>query len=206
MKNIAIIGSGNIGSNLGRLFASEHNVTIGSRTPEQTRAKLPRFSVTDYAQAVKTADVVILAVPFSEVTAVAGKIGGLAGKTVIDVTNPLTTDFMALTIGHTTSAGEAVQAAFPQAYVVKAFNTVLAQALAKAVSGAKSLPSVLVAGNHAEANADVVQLAKDAGFNAFDTGPLTNARYLEPLAELGIQLAYGKGHGGEVGFTFSAVN
>lgn len=66
--------------------------------------------------------------------------------------------------------------------------------------------TVLVAGNHAAANAEVVQLAKDAGFSAFDTGPLTNARYLEPLAALGIQLAYAKGHGGEVGFTCSSVN
>ncbi len=206
MKNITIIGSGNIGGNLARLFASKHNVTLGSRNPEQTRTKLTGITVTDYAQAAKSADIVILAVPFSEVTAIAAKVGSLAGKTVIDVTNPLTPDFMALTLGHTTSAGEAVQAAFPQAHVVKALNTVLAQVLAKAVSGAKSLPSVLIAGNHAAANAEVVQLAKDAGFSAFDTGSLTNARYLEPLAELTIQLAYAKGHGGEVGFTFSPVN
>jgi predicted dinucleotide-binding enzyme len=206
MKNISIIGSGNIGANLARLFASKHNVTLGSRNPEQTRTKIPGITVTDSAQAAKSADIVILAVPFPEIAAIAANIGSLAGKTLIDVTNPLTPDFMALTIGHTTSAGEAVQAAFPQAHVVKAFNTVLAQVLAKAVSGAKSLPSVLVAGNHEEANADVVQLAKDAGFSAFDTGSLTNARFLEPLAALGIQLAYAKGHGGEVGFTFSTVN
>lgn len=205
MKNITIIGSGNIGSNLSRLFASKHNVTLGSRNPDQARAKLPGVTVTDYTQAVKTADIVVLAVPFSEVAAIADQIGSLAGKTLIDVTNPLTPDFMGLTLGYTTSAGEAVQTAFPQAHVVKAFNTVLAQVLAKAASGAKSLPSVLVAGNHAEANAGVVQLAKDAGFSAFDTGPLTNARYLEPLAALGIQLAYVKGHGAEVGFTFSPV-
>lgn len=205
MKNIAIIGSGNIGGNLARLFVAKHNVTLGSRHPEQTRAKFPGLSVTDYAQAAKSADIVVLAVPFPEVAAVAANIGGLAGKILVDVTNPLTPDFMALTIGHTTSAGEAVQAAFPLAHVVKAFNTVLAQVLAKAVSGAKSLPSVLVAGNHAAANAEVVQLAQDAGFSAFDTGPLTNARYLEPVAELTIQLAYAKGHGGEVGFAFSPV-
>lgn len=203
MKNITIIGSGNIGSNLARLFATKHNVTLGSRDPSQTRAKLPGLTVKDYAEAVRSADIVILAVPFSEVASIAAKTGDLAGKTLIDVTNPLTADFMGLTLGYSTSAGESVQAAFPKAHVVKAFNTVLAQVLAKAVAGAKSLPSVLVAGNHAAANAEVVQLAKDAGFAAFDTGPLTNARYLEPLAELGIQLAYGKGHGGEVGFTFA---
>ncbi len=205
MKNITIIGSGNIGANLGRLFSSKHKVTVGSRNPDETRAKLSGLTVTDYAQAVKSADIVVLAVPFSEIDAVAAKLGGLGGKIVIDVTNPLTPDFMALTVGYSTSAGEAVQAAFPQAQVVKAFNTVLAQVLAKAVGGAKSLPSVLVAGNHAAANAEVVQLAKDVGFGAFDTGALTNARYLEPLAELGIQLAYVKGHGAEVGFTFAPV-
>jgi 8-hydroxy-5-deazaflavin:NADPH oxidoreductase len=206
MKNITIIGSGNIGGNLARLFTPKHNVTVGSRNPGQAGSKFPGITVTDYAQAVKSADIVVLAVPFSEVAATAAQVGSLAGKTVIDVTNPLTPDFMALTIGHTTSAGEAVQAAFPQAHVVKAFNTILAQVLGKAVAGAKSLPSVLVAGNHVAANAEVVQLAKEAGFTAFDTGALTNARYLEPLAELGIQLAYGKGHGGEVGFRFSTVS
>ncbi len=206
MKNITIIGSGNIGANLARLLAPKHNITLGSRHPEQTRGKLPGHAVTDYAQAAKSADIVILAVPFSEITTIAARLGGLAGKTIIDVTNPLTPDYMALTIGHTTSAGEVVQGAFPQARVVKAFNTVLAQVLAMAAAGAKSLPSVLVAGNHAAANAEVVQLARDAGFSAFDTGPLTNARYLEPLAELGIQLAYAKGHGGEIGFTFAPVN
>jgi predicted dinucleotide-binding enzyme len=206
MKNIAIIGSGNIGASMGRLFASKHNVSVGSRNPEQTRTKLQGITVTDYAEATKTADVVILAIPFSEVEATAAKIGNLEGKTLIDVTNPLTPDFMALTVGYTTSAGEAVQAAFPQAHVVKAFNTILAQVLAKAASGAAALPSVLVAGNHEAANAEVVKLAKEVGFSAFDTGALTNARYLEPLAALGIQLAYAKGHGGEVGFTFSPVN
>lgn len=206
MKNITIIGSGNIGANLAQLLAPKHNVTVGSRNPEQTQAKLTGLRVASYAQAAKSADMVILAVPFAEVTVIAAQLGSLAGKIVIDVTNPLTPDFMALTIGHSTSAGEAVQAAFPQAQVVKAFNTVLAQVLAKAVAGAKSLPSVLIAGDHAAANAEVVQLAKDAGFGAFDTGPLTNARYLEPLAELGIQLAYGKGHGGEIGFIFAPVS
>jgi predicted dinucleotide-binding enzyme len=205
MKNIAIIGTGNIGGNLARLFASKHKVTLGSRNPEQARAKFPGIEVKGYDQAVKSADIVVLAVPFAEVTAIAAKTGGLVGKTIIDVTNPLTPDFMALTIGYTSSAGEAVQAAFPQAHVVKAFNTVLAQVLARAAAGAKSLPSVLVAGNDAAANAEVVQLAKDVGFSAFDTGAITNARYLEPLAELGIQLAYAKGHGGEVGFTFGPI-
>ncbi len=206
MRNIAIIGTGNIGANLGRLLSAKHKVTFGSRTPEITGARLAGFVVTDYDQAIRNADIVVLAVPFSEIPALTAKLGTLAGKILIDVTNPLTADFMALTIGHTTSAGEAVQAAFPQAQVVKAFNTILAQVLAKAAAGANSLPSVLVAGNHGTANTVVVQLASDIGFRAFDTGALTNARHLEPLAALGIQLAYVKGHGGEVGFSFAPVS
>jgi len=205
MKNITIIGSGNMGSNLSRLFATKHNVTLASRHPDETRAKHPGITVTDYPHAAQTAEIVVLAVPFSEVAAAAAGLGSLARKILVDVTNPLTPDFMALTIGHTTSAGEQVQAAFPQARVVKAFNTVLAQVLAKAADGASTLPSILIAGNDGEANAVIMELAKEVGFSAFDTGPLTNARYLEPLAALGIQLAYAKGHGGEVGFTFSTV-
>lgn len=86
-----------------------------------------------------------------------------------------------------------MQKSSPRAHVVKTFNTVLAQVLANAVAGARSLPSILVVCNHALANADVVQLVWDVGFTAFDSGPFTNARYLEPPAEPGIQLAYAGG-------------
>ena len=143
--------------------------------------------------------------PFDEVKSLAGQLGGLAGKTVIDLTNPLTPDFMGLTLGHTTSAGEQVQALFPSAKVVKAFNTVFAQVLIKAAKGAKSLPTVLIAGDHRDANDAVLALARQLGFGAVVTGALSNARYLEPLAELQIQLAYGQGHGAEVGFTYAPV-
>lgn len=59
------------------------HVVVGSRNPEQTRTKLPGLTVTDYAQAVKSSDIVILTVPFSEIAATAAGIGSLAGKTVI---------------------------------------------------------------------------------------------------------------------------
>jgi len=205
MKHITVIGSGNIGANLARLFQAKHSLTVGSRNPVATQAKLPGIQVKGYAEAVTGADIVVLAVPYGEVPALASSLGGLAGKIVIDVTNPLTPDYMALTIGHTSSAGEQVQSLFPKAKVVKAFNTVLAQVLAKAVAGATNLPTVLVAGNETSANAEVVALAQSIGFAAQDTGALANARYLEPLAELTIQLAYVKGHGAEVGFSFAKV-
>jgi len=205
MKHITVIGSGNIGANLARLIFPKHTLTVGSRNPAKTQERLPGVKVTSYPEAVRTAEIVILAVPFGEVPAVSKLVGDLAGKIVVDVTNPLTPDFMGLTVGHNSSAGEQVQALFPRAKVVKAFNTVLAQVLAKAVAGAKSLPTVLVAGNDGASNAAVVGLAKDLGFPALDTGVLLNARYLEPLAELTIQLAYVKGHGPEVGFSFLKV-
>ena len=53
--------------------------------------------------------------------------GRLAGKVVIDITNPLTADYMGLTIGHDTSAAEEIAKAVPGAEVIKAFNTVFAQ-------------------------------------------------------------------------------
>ena len=159
MKNITIIGSGNIGGNLARLLARKHQVTVGSRDPEQTGARLQGIKVATYRETVQAADIVVLAVPFPEVATLAKSLGSLSGKTIIDVINPLSADFMSLTVGFTQSAGELVQSAFPDAHVVKAFNTILASVLVKAAEGASNLPSVLIAGDHAPSNAAVVELA-----------------------------------------------
>lgn len=201
MKNIAVIGSGNLGSSLAHLAATKYSVTVGSRSPAETQVRLPGLIVADYETAIQSADLIFLAVPFVEISGVAARLGNLSGKTVVDVTNPLTPDFMALTVGYTTSAGETVQDAFPKAKVVKAFNTLLAQVMQKATSGAKDLPSVLVAGDDPTAKEEVIQFAESLGLDAYDTGALSNARYIEPLAELTIQLAYGQGRGGEIGFS-----
>ena len=118
------------------------------------------------------------------------------GKVVVDVTNPLTADYMGLTVGHTTSAAEEIAKAVPNAHVVKAFNTVFASVLAEGASlgGGKTVP-VFVASDDAPAKATVSEIARSIGFDVVGAGALKNARYLEPLAGLNIYLGYGAGLG-----------
>lgn len=203
--NIAIIGAGNIGSGLARTFAAAGNtVAIASRTEKDARALAEKLAAegidvraADIAGAVAPAEVVILAVPFSAAADVAGR-ADFTGKIVVDVTNPLAEDFSGITVGFDTSAGEEIQKTFPEASVVKAFNTVFAQIYEQGLDfNGRGVPA-FVASDSADAKATVVALADSAGFDAVDAGGLTNARYIEPLAYLNIQFGYMLGQGNQI--------
>jgi predicted dinucleotide-binding enzyme len=204
--NISIIGIGNIGSALGKLIANhtQHTLAFGSRETDKAddlNAGLQRKStIATPAEAVRAGEIVILATPFPALSEVAASLGGaeaLAGKILVDVSNPLTADMMGLTVSGQDSAGETVARVFPGAHVVKAFNTVFAPVLAGHTPDQKaaSAPTVFVASDDAGAKAKIVALAAELGFDALDAGPLTNSRYLESALELMIQLAQGQGLG-----------
>ncbi|MFC4907369.1 NADPH-dependent F420 reductase [Actinomadura gamaensis] len=186
---ISIIGEGNVGSALARrLTAAGHAVTTANSSTAAGQV----------AAQVADAEVAVLAVPFPAVARLDAEVRtALRDKVVIDATNPLAADFMSLTIGHTTSAGEQVAAALPGARVVKAFNTVFAAIL--------DTPGLFlpVASDDEDAKKTVLELGAQLGFDAVDAGPLANARYLEPTVELLIQLAYGKGMGAGIGLTLT---
>jgi predicted dinucleotide-binding enzyme len=188
-QKIGIIGKGNVGK----------AIQAGAqRAGHEVRMIGKGGGVKDTAA---WADIVILAVPYTVVEAVAAEIGSAAnGKPVVDVTNVLAKEGT-LALGFTTSGAEQLQKKLPGAHVAKAFNTVFAQSMSsgKVKGGALFLP---VAADDATAKAAVVQLAKDIGFDAVDAGPLANARLLEPLGFLNIQLGYvvNKGMGGGIGF------
>src|SRR5206468_2384708 len=118
--------------------------------------------------------------------------GNLNRRAVVDITNPLTPDYMGLAIGHTTSAAEEIQKAFPGAKVVKAFNTVFAQVLADGPKLADATVPVFFAGDDAAAKELVRSLIESMGFIPVDAGGLKNARYLEPLA--GLNIYFGRHH------------
>lgn len=195
--NITLIGTGNMGSALAKQITNAgHRLAIVGRNADKARALAEATGATHKtANAADGADIVIVATAFEDSVDALKAIGDVDGKVVIDISNPLTADYMGLTIGHSTSAAEQIQQALPKARVVKAFNTVFAQVLAEGPKLAGVTVPVFVAGDDTEAKAAVSSLVHSLGFLAIDAGGLTNARYLEPLAGLNIYLGYGAGHG-----------
>lgn len=196
---IAIIGTGNMGAGLARLFAtSGHRVAIGARQADKAAALAAEIGAGaeggSVAAAVKGAEIVVLAVPYGAAAEVLREAGDLSGKILVDITNPLKADFSGLTLGYSTSAAEEIKALAGGAVVVKAFNTVFAQLLPREARAAQPL-QVFVATDDAAAKAKVSDLATSAGFAAVDAGPLGNARYLEPIGMLNIAFGYFLGRG-----------
>lgn len=198
--NITILGAGNMGSALTKqLSRAGHKVRIATRNPAKAKALVaanPGVVFAPPADAIADAAVVIVATGYADAIPALQSVGSLAGKIVIDITNPLSADFMSLTIGHDTSAAEQIAKAVPEAEVVKAFNTVFAQVLTEgpAFSNGQTAP-VFVASDSERGKQVVKELVQSMGFKPVDAGPLRNARYLEPLAGLNIYLGYGAGHG-----------
>lgn len=198
-----VIGAGNMGAGfVKQLHAAGHQVSIASRSSEKAAALASQYSgvrAVPMAGAADGVDVVVLATPYAEAVAALRSAGRLDGKTVVDITNPLTPDYMGLVVGHSTSAAEEIARAVPQAHVVKAFNTLFAQVLAAGPDfGKGQVVSVFVAGDSKEGKEVTTALARSMGFSVVDAGGLKNARYLEPLAGLNIYLGYGAGQGTEI--------
>lgn len=183
---IAIIGDGNVGGALQRgLREGGHDAKAVGDEPDRIR------------ELAESAEVIILAVPFGAIDDVVQTLGGRAdGKVLVDVTNALGDE--GLVLGFTTSGAEELQKKVPAARVVKAFNTVFARHMDSGRVKGESL-TAFVAGDDEDAKATVLGLARDIGFDAVDAGPLENARLLEPMAFLNIQLGYGLGLGTEIG-------
>lgn len=194
--DIAIIGSGNVGRALaGRMVSAGHRVTLVAKDPEhaaQAAAATGASAARSPLEAAEAAQVVVLAVPFvGAAEAVAGEISSaIAGKTVIDVTNPLTPDYTGLAV-EGTSAAEELQRWLPGAAVVKAFNTVLAANQAAPREGLQAF----VAADDPVARQQVMDLATSMGFRPLAVGPLASARALEAMALLNIGLNINNGWG-----------
>jgi len=192
--NLAIIGSGNVGSTLGRRWAATgHTVVFGSRKPADPKAiadaSAIKCRIASVRDAASAAEVVVLATPWQAVKDALAAAGNLAGKVLLDCTNPLTADFTQLEIGHTTSGGEEVAKLAPGARVVKIFNTTGAGNMANPDYGGKPA-TMLFAGDDPTAKSIAATLAKELGFDPIDFGPLANSRLLEPLALVWIKLAF----------------
>lgn len=195
---IAIIGAGNVGSALGTAWRNRgHGVTFGVRNPDD-----PKYSslgaVGTNESATAAADVVALCTPWHSTQAAVQGCGDLAGKILIDCTNPLTPDFSALEIGHVTSGAEQVAKWAPGARVCKAMNQIGAPMMDGPQVPGK--PVMFVCGDDDAANSVTAGLVSELGFETVDAGELTLARLLEPYALLWIHLALRRGFGTNFAF------
>jgi predicted dinucleotide-binding enzyme len=202
--NIGIIGSGNMGTGLGKIWLEKgHTVMYSfSHSPEKLKALAashPNALSGTPEQAVTHGDVILLAVGWQSLHDAITAAGPVRNKVLIDCTNPLNSDASALEVGLTTSGGEEIAGLLPEARVAKAFNTVYAEIYHSdsRLFGSR-MPTMLYCGDDPEAKRIVSKLIIDAGFEPVDAGALKSSRYLEPLAMLMIQLGVVQGMGTDI--------
>ena len=201
---IAVLGTGSVGQAIaGRLLELGHDVTVGTRDPEATRSNSESFvawhgshggaSLATFAEAAAAAELVVNATsgPGALPALESAGADNLAGKVVIDISNPL--DFSAgfpptLFVKDTDSLAEQIQRAFPQARVVKTLNTLTAALMVNPGDlGADS--SVFVSGNDDAAKATVTELLQSFGHtDVIDLGDITTARGPEMLLPVWLRL------------------
>jgi 8-hydroxy-5-deazaflavin:NADPH oxidoreductase len=177
MAHVSIIGNGNMGQAIASIVGK------GGNTVEL-------LGQSDTAKPV-TGDVVVLAVPYPAVSDVLAQRGEqLAGKVVVDITNPLDfATFDSLVVPADGSAAAEIAAQLPQARVVKAFNTTFAATLASGTVGGQQPTTVLIAGDDADAKSLLAGIVTAGGLRAVDAGSLRRARELEAVGFLQLTLA-----------------
>lgn len=200
-----ILGSGAVGQALGTgLAAVGHDVKIGSREPDKLREWVAKTgshaSAGTFAEAAAFGELVAVATLWAgteQALELAGK-PNLAGKTVMDVTNPL--DFSqggpALALGHTDSGGEQLQRWLPESRVVKAFNSV-GNAYMFRPNFPGGPPDMFLCGNDDRAKETVAQVCREFEWNPVDIGGIEGARLLEPLCILWVTVVQRSGVGSQ---------
>ena len=187
---VAIIGTGRIAENLGKaLLAAGHFVAFGSRSPDKQNPFHQRVGldtrIYGLEGAITAGEVVILAVPYSQVAVVATRHAQiLRSKVVVDLTNP---------IGSQPADGRAgaeitAAAIGPGARVVAAFKDNFAATFLSPLAPDGTPRQVHLAGDDAEAKSAVAGLATSIGFVPVDCGPLHSAVALDHLVPLLIEM------------------
>ena len=206
MMKISILGAGNVGGTLGRAWARKgHDVFFGvprpgdAGTQELLTTIGSKARAGPVAEAAAAGDVIVLATPWPATRDAIQAAGNLAGKVVVDCTNPLKEDFSGLALGYTTSGAEQVAEWAKGAKVFKAFNQTGFNIMADpAFDGVRAV--IFVCGDDAAQKPTVLKLATDIGFEAIDAGNLVIARLLEPYGMLWIHLALARGMGRDFAF------
>jgi 8-hydroxy-5-deazaflavin:NADPH oxidoreductase len=192
--DVTIIGTGNMARGVGsRVVAGGHNLTVVGKDSQSAEAVVADIGGDD---SVKTAvsseplegDVVVLAVYYPDARRAVEQYGDqLAGKIVVDITNPVNDTVDGLLVPADGSATQELASLGTGARFVKAFNTTFAGTLTAGEVAGHEL-DVLIAGDDQEGKATVAALARDGGLNPIDAGPQKRARELEALGLLHMTL------------------
>ncbi len=195
MKKIGVIGSGTVGETLANGFLKlGHEVMRGSREPGKLASWKegagPKARAGSFAETARFGEIVVLAVKGTAAEAALAQCGdgALAGKTVIDTTNPIADEppvngVLRFFTGPNDSLMERLQRKAPSARLVKAFSSVGAPFMvAPDFGGAK--PTMFICGNDAGARAEVKGILDRFGWETADMGTAEAARAIEPLCML----------------------
>ncbi len=200
--NVAIIGAGNVGGALAKGFTDAgHTVTISSASGDTASAVASETGARAAGsndEAVRDAEIVVLAVRPSAATAIVEELGAaLDGKVLIDATNQLNDDYSDL-VRWDASVAEQLADLTPAA-VVKAFNTVFAADMPTGSAAGEKLDGYF-AGDDEAAKGKVAALLASVGFRPVDVGGLSRARALEAMALVNISLQLRNGWPWQSGF------
>ncbi|NMG09645.1 NADPH-dependent F420 reductase [Brasilonema sp. UFV-L1] len=197
---IGIIGAGNMGAALGKIWAKAGHQVIFSYSRDEKKLHQLAASAGETAkagtpqEAVTQSDVILFAVWVPSLEDVIHAVGSLDGKIVITCVSGLQPDFTGQTIGLPTdlkiSVAETIQQLAPNAKVVEAFNTTFAEIIASdSRQFGDHRPSIFYCGDDTEAKRITADLVKECGYEAIDAGNLIVARTLETLATAWVQFA-----------------
>ena len=189
---IAVIGTGNVANALGPGFANQGNTIVyGSRNPSEQKVK-DLIAKTGHGataasdqDAVKGADIVVIAVPGTAAGDVVKQLGDLSGKIILDPTNLVNRSNPDGNLDYAKPAGansnaELIQSLAPKAKVVKAFNTLNVGQMTSPQSAGGPI-TIPICGDDAQAKATVAGLVKGMGLEVVDLGPLRYANALEQM-------------------------
>lgn len=201
---VGIVGAGKMGSGFARCISEAgHEVLLTTKQLDhaETVAKqiAPKAKVVVPGNVGNGADIIILATPASESANALRACGYIKEKIILDIANPTNADMTGLTVGLTTSFAEELSRAFPEIKVVKAFNTVFPHILLDGpYFGLDTHASTFYCGDDEDAKKIIRQLIESMGFGAIEAGPLSNARYLEPMGMLMMWLRFAGGRGTDI--------
>jgi len=203
---IGIIGSGEMGRTLGRLWALKgHQVLFGSRNPGRVIEWINSNDIQakggTYSEAYDYGEIILLATNWSETRKALESVNSIENKIIIDCTNPEGKD--GLVLGFDSSGAEEIAGIAKGAKVVKAFNHIYGSMLIRGTRFGKDSASIFYCGNDPDSKEIAAKLAREIGLEPIDAGDLKSARYLEPLAALWVKLAGDMKWGGEnIGLKF----